>query len=202
MNQRDTSPGTAKGRRAWLLFSLLLPAFASKVVSMQSPASPTQADADTPPYPQESRPYLRVITTPPLRFEDPAPPPDLSARPPSGGPPKLPEKDKSDRGPDVLPPKPIVPEARPMGSTAPTVQGQSGMASSVKLTDTQTDAQTVTPPPAPTPPPILPDDVPSQVKPEDFLPYFQYPGSGRQNRGGDAPPQPLPRSTASYIQSE
>jgi hypothetical protein len=51
---------------------------------------------------------------------------------------------------------------------------------------------------------ILPDDVPSQVHAEDFLPYFQYPGAGRQGRGEGQPPAApsLPRSTATYTQGE
>jgi hypothetical protein len=58
-------------------------------------------------------------------------------------------------------------------------------------------------PAGPPPPAILPDDVPAQVRPEDFLPYFQYPGAAPRGRGAEAPPAPpLPVSTATYIQSE
>src|SRR5271170_2003210 len=93
MNQRVTSPGTAKGRRAWLFLSLLLPAVASKV-STQNSSAPIRADSEAPPYSrQNSRPYLRVVAAPALRFEDLPPPPDLSVHPPAGAPPKVPEKD-------------------------------------------------------------------------------------------------------------
>jgi hypothetical protein len=64
---------------------------------------------------------------------------------------------------------------------------------------------------APTPPPppaaILPDDVANKVRPEDYLPYFQFPGvdspSNDVNAPGQAPasqsaPKTLPPSSASY----
>jgi hypothetical protein len=189
MNQRVTSPGTANGRRAWLFFSLLLPALASKV-STQHPSPPIQADSDAPPYPQnDSRPYLRVISTPPLRFEDLLPPPDLSVRPPAGAPPKFPAKEKT--GPDVvLPPKP------PAAAAA--------AAASAKANEIHAGSTTAAAPAPPVPSAILPDDVPSQVRAEDFLPYFQYPGAGRRVRGEGQPPAApsLPASTATYTQGE
>jgi hypothetical protein len=186
MNQRVTSPGTATGRRAWLFLSLLLPAFAGKV-NTPNAAPLIRADADAPPYPQDSRPYLRVINSPPLRFEDPPPPPDLAVRPPAGGPPKLPETEKDKTGPDVVLPK------RPPPAMAAAAVAEA------KADEIHAAAPVVVPPPA-----ILPDDVPSQVRPEDFLPYFQYPGMGRRSRGADAPPAnpPLPTSTATYNQEQ
>lgn len=57
--------------------------------------------------------------------------------------------------------------------------------------------------------PILPDDARPTVRPEDFLPYFQYPGSGSKSGGviiinpvPATPPAPgtLPPSSATYIQ--
>jgi hypothetical protein len=187
MNQRVTSPGTATGRRAWLFLSLLLPAFAGKV-NTPNAAPLIRADADAPPYPQDSRPYLRVINSPPLRFEDLPPPPDLAVRPPASGPPKLPEteKDKDKTGPDVVLPKRVSPAKA------------AAAAAEAKANEIHVAAPVVIPPPA-----ILPDDVPSQVRPEDFLPYFQYPGMGRRARS-DAPAAnpPPPASTATYNQEQ
>jgi hypothetical protein len=158
----------------------MLPAFASKM-NQPDYSSPVRADSDTPPYPQNSRPYLRVISTPGLRFEDLPPPPDLSVRPPAGGPPKLPETKAGTSTVDAGPPKPApnkpaAPAKAPDNHPAPTVA---------------------------TPPPILPDDAPSQVRAEDFLPYFQYPGASRRTRGADASNSiPTPPSTATYNQEQ
>jgi hypothetical protein len=188
MNQRVTSPGTAKGRRAWLFLSLLLPAVASKVSTQNSP-TPIRADSEVPPYSRQgSRPYLRVVAAPFLRFEDLPPPPDLSVHPPAGAPPKVPEKDKS--SPDVVLPKPV-PRNAESASRPNEIRTASAAAAAPPA------------PAAPTPPPILPDDVPIQVRPEDFLPYFQYPGMSRRVRGeGPAPAAPsLPASSATYEQS-
>jgi hypothetical protein len=63
--------------------------------------------------------------------------------------------------------------------------------------------------PGKTPPPILPDDTRPKVRAEDFLPFFQFPGSASAN--GDvtvvapvpssAPTAaPLPASSATYRQ--
>jgi hypothetical protein len=182
---------TAKGHGAWLFLTLLLPAFASKVGSQNS--LPTiQMDSDKAPYPQHSRPYLRVVAAPPLRFDDPEPPPDLSARPPAGGPPKLPEKDSAK--PDVILPKPA-PAAQSAASTL-TIESHVGVA---PVAPTATAA-----PAAPSSLPILPDDARSQVRAEDFLPYFQYPGAARSGRAGEASPSssapPLPASSATYTE--
>jgi hypothetical protein len=189
MNQRVTSPGTAKGRRAWLFLSLLLPAVASKV-STQNSSAPIRADSEIPPYPRESsRPYLRVVAAPALRFEDLPPPPDLSVHPPAGAPPKVAEKDKTT--PDVVLPKPV-PHAADSAAKATEIRVASAASAEPAM------------PAAPTPPRILPDDVPIQVRPEDFLPYFQYPGMNRRIRGEGAPPgtPTLPASSATYEQND
>jgi hypothetical protein len=189
MNQRVKSPATAKGRRAWIFLSLLLPAFASKV-STQNSMSPL---LDTNPhYPPNTHPYLHVVMPAALRFEDAEPPPDLVARPPAGAPPKPHEKDNAK--PDVVLPKPAA-------TAAPAPAPVPAKANEVPAPVTAAPAT----PAVQTPPPILPDDVPTQVRPEDFLPYFQYPGSARRGRG-DAPPPPasppLPVSTATYTEGQ
>jgi len=181
MNHRVAPPGTAKGRWAWLFLSILLPALANRV-STQATSSPNAlGEASYPLMPQRGpRPYLSVIGPPPLRFEDIFPPPDVSANPPAGAPPKLPEKAKA-ADTDVVLPKPAPP---PVVVAAP------------KPTETH-----AAPPAAPAAPRILPDDVPAQVHPEDFLPYFQYPGAGPKGRSAEAhPAPPLPVSTATYTQ--
>jgi len=162
--------------------SLLLPALASKV-STQTTSSPNPVEEPGPYDPQSGpQPYLTAVGPPPLRFEDVLPPPDLSTYLPAGAPPKVPEKPKDSPERDVILPKPAPAASSP----------------SPKSHDIQAG-----PPPAPTPAPILPDDVPAQVRPEDFLPYFQYPGAGPRGRSAETPPAPpLPRSTATYTQGQ
>ena len=94
-------------------------------------------------------------------------------------PPKLPEKVVKTDDQDIIVPKPA--PAAPAAAT--------------KVIESH-------PAPAAPPAPILPDDVPAQVRPEDFLPYFQYPGAGPRGRAETPPAPPLPRSTATYTQSQ
>lgn len=183
MIQRVTIPATAKGRRAWLFLSILIPALASKV---DPPAPSPQGDRPLPAgAPVAASPYLQVVAPPVLRFEDAAPPPDLSAHPPAGAPPKP----SRSPGPDViLAPKPAAAAAV---VAAPQLAPQNA---AVRIVPVPAAASA----PAAPPPPILGDDASPAVKPEDFLPYFQYPGAGpgapRQQ------PAPMPRSTATYNQ--
>jgi len=138
------------------------------------------AVAGTPFDPRDgTRPYLRVVATTPLRFQDPAPPPDLSAHPPAGAPPKPVGAAKTEPGPDAILPKVAPPPPAPVKTAAPAAA----------------------PAGAPPAPPILQDDVPPPVHPEDFLPYFQYPEAGV--REPSAPPsadRALPPSSATYHQ--
>jgi hypothetical protein len=54
------------------------------------------------------------------------------------------------------------------------------------------------------PSPILPDDMRREVRPEDLLPFFQYPRNGGAVIGVPVPAQPalptLPPSSATYRQ--
>jgi hypothetical protein len=162
--------------------SILLPALASKV-STQTTSSPNPfREGSYPPAPQEdSRAYLSVIGPPPLRFEDVFPPPDLSTLLPAGAPPKPSEAEKSKSVEKDV----ILPKAAPVIVAAAPKAGESHPA-----------------PTAPIPAAILPDDVPVAVRPEDFLPYFQYPGAGPRGRSETPPAPSLPVSTATYIQTQ
>lgn len=131
----------------------------------------------------ETRPYVMAIGSPMLRFADALPPLDLSIRQPGGAP--VPPPAKPTEHPEaqaIAEPAPIpLPEAY-VEIGAPVVKNAA-------------------------PPPILPDDTRPKVRPEDFLPYFQFPAA----HPGDAtvivpatltPPTPgtqLP-STATYRQ--
>jgi hypothetical protein len=103
----------------------------------------------------------------------------------------VPEKDKTT--PDVVLPKPVLRTSESAGKP-----NEIRVASAASAASAAPMA-----PAAPTPPPILPDDVPIQVRPEDFLPYFQYPGMSRRVRGEGPPPAApsLPASSATYEQN-
>ncbi len=177
MNQRVSPPGTAKGRRAWLFLSLLLPALASKV-STQATSLPLPGPAPLVPE-QSDRPYLALVGPPPLRFEDLLPPPDLSTHPAAGAPPKVSEAEETVAK--------AVMKAASIASapTRPTTAKAAPAASAAKV---------------PTVAPILSDDVPAQVRPEDFLPYFQFPGSSGGADSAPTAPRSIPPSSATYTQ--
>jgi hypothetical protein len=151
--------------------------------------------AAPPSYTSASRPYLAVLGVTPLRVADAVPPPDLSSRPGRAAPPKPGAEEAADVTPAIAKQEPTAP-AVPDLALAPASE--------------PVRAPAETTPAAPkTPPPILVDDVRPRVKPEDFLPFFIFPGSGGQ---GDpnvtvpmalpTPPTPgtLPPSSATYRQ--
>lgn len=167
----------------WLLPAVVAPA-----------ASPGAAPSS---YTSASRPYLAVLGVTPLRVADAVPPPDLSSRPGRAAPPKPGAEETADVTPAIAKPE----------STAPTVPDLS--LALAPAPDPVLAPAEATPAPPKTPPPILVDDVRPRVKPEDFLPFFIFPGSGGQ---GDpnvtvpmalpTPPTPgtLPPSSATYRQ--
>jgi hypothetical protein len=145
-------------------------------------------------------PYLPVLGVLPLRFQEPTPPPDLVTRPPAAAPPQpaLSSTENSvaaDNAAALARSTPVVPPPAPEVAPAPVAN--------------KTPAETPAPP-AKTPPAILPDEAHPAVRPEDFLPYFQIPGSAKQP--GDvtllvpaapAAPAPatIPPSSATYTQT-
>jgi hypothetical protein len=187
MNYRVSTPATAKGRRAWLFLSLLLPALASKVTTPNATVPSQSGDGRN----SKSLPYLRFIGPPPLRFQDALPPPDLSVRPPPGAPPKL--EEKAARYQQA--------ENADAAKSAPVVAATTEPAPVLKPVAVSEQADGPAPAPSAAPvQPILPDDVQSKVKPEDFLPFFQYPGAGSGEPPVPPAPGTLPPSTATYKQ--
>jgi len=175
MNSRVAAFSPVGKRRAWLGLTLLLPAMVTEV------ARTTGA----------SLPYLPYIGPPPLRFQEARPPPELSVRPPTGDPPKAGEKSSStsNRAPG---PPPIAVAAPP---AAPAVKVKSEVTSAEKSLDRPVIPEG--------PPPLLPDDAGAKVRPEDFLPFFQFPGANNPKPKPatvPAPPSPgvLPPSSATY----
>lgn len=194
MNHRDSTQPLAAARTALRTLSLLLLPTLAPHSADALPRSHSPAAAKSP------APYLPVIGAPHLRFLEAAPPPDLVARPPAAAPPQ--------------------PALTPAENTV----AADNATAARSVTTPETPAETTPPtdpidPPAAAPsaessgnsaPPILPDDARPQVRPEDFLPYFQIPGSAQ--KAGDvtllvpapfsAPTgAPLPPSSATYTQT-
>ena len=196
MNHREPPLLPAGARRALRYLSLLLlPALAPKSAhslphSRPVPGAPANLGGDEP------APYLPLLGALPLRFQSAPPPPDLTTRPAAAAPPV---------------PAPSPTESSVAQANAAAVQPAAAtkrVADETPLADLKPRE---TPPPAkPVPPPILPDDARQAIRPEDFLPYFQIPGSAKQP--GDvnvivpaalaAPaPAPLPPSSVIYTQT-
>jgi hypothetical protein len=150
-------------------------------------------------------PYLAAVGPLPLRFQTLPPPPDLTVRPAAAAPP-LPTSDHADapvasKRSDESPASAITSP----NALAAAKRGEGGLSSSPAPAD-QT-APTKAPPSS-----ILPDDARPSIRPEDFLPYFQIPGSGKPGdvnllvpasilQGAPAA-APIAPSSATYTQSK
>jgi hypothetical protein len=189
MNFRAHQPRPAGARWAAIRLVLgLLPVMATSALSM----APETAG---------SRPYLVVTGTVPLRFEEPMPPPppDQIVRPPAGAPPHPAIPSSSTVEPE--PAKESTPEGANPSGAADTTGSPESSASSPPLDATSTPVPKEKPPP----PAILPDDTRPRVRAEDFLPFFQFPGSAANPNDvtlAPAPPTPggQPPSSATYRQ--
>jgi hypothetical protein len=183
---------------------LLLPALVPKSVSGISRNHPNGAAAlDLRHAEPVLLPYLAFVGGPPLRFQEAPPPRDLSTHLAAGAPPH-PAAEAPPDAPAALAasvdPKPAVtvaavPPAPDKATPSPGVPATPETAASLK-----------TPPPS-----ILPDDARPAIRPEDFLPYFQIPGSGKPGgmnllvpvpTSGAPAPALLPPSSATYTQSK
>jgi hypothetical protein len=192
MNHREPPHLPAAARRALHCLSLLLlPAMAPKGADAL-PRNRPGSEGNRPMSPKPAS-YLSVVGAPPLRFQEATPPPDLTTRPPAAAPPQpaLTPTENSVAADNAAAtrsistgPAPAVPELKPAPKEAA--------------------------PASKTPPAILPDDARPTVRPEDFLPYFQIPGSAKH--AGDvtlltpmpstAPaPAAIPPSSATYTQT-
>lgn len=139
-----------------------------------------------------SLPYLRITGALALRFSaPPPPPPDLTTKPAASAPPFPIEAAPMASAPAPLP-----------TTTAPLPEPAAKTPATTTSTPTE-PASVISNPPSE----ILPDDTRPTTRPEDFLPYFQFPGStGDVNVIMPATParQPapgqLPPSSATYTQ--
>jgi hypothetical protein len=188
MNHRETPQIPAATRRAFFCLSLMLsmamtPKGAHALPRLRLAAAGTTTWAG-------QRPYLLVTGSIPLRIQPAptrlAPTPDEAAASPSN----VAAADASAAAPSNVAPA----ESTPMA---------------INLTGEEKPAAPATAP-AKTPAPILSDDARPTVRPEDFIPYFQIPGSARHPSdvtllipAPKAPPAPasLPPSSATYTQT-
>jgi hypothetical protein len=196
MNHRDLPHSAAGVRKALRYLSLLLlPTLVPKNVSGVSRLRSTSgAPANLQDMEPRLLPYLPALGSPPLRFQIPPPPPDLTTRPAAAAPPS-PAVMHREEPPAPAGPKPAL-----------TTAAQAAPAE----TPANPDQPASTPAKAP-PPSIIPDDARPAIRPEDFLPYFQIPGSAKLPgdvnllvpalRGAPAP-APLAPSSATYTQSK
>jgi hypothetical protein len=189
MNQRVTAPTTAGRRRVWPSITLLLSALALEIAQTTAPTLLAKERFSPGPGTGESLPYLCFVGPPPLRFQEAVSQPDPGGRPLGGMPPGIGVKTEAETTRTLAPVLPAV-------------------ASSAIATAGKQEAEDTGKPPAlvaapPGPPSILPDDAGPKARPEDFLPFFQFPGA--KAHGSDpvaVPPAPgtLPPSTATYEQ--
>lgn len=183
MNQSAHPPRPADAR--WAGLRLVLCLLPGAAISAPSVAPETIGPAN--------RPYLAVVGAPALRFGEAPPPPPLWVRPVAGAPPTLPS------------------ESAPAATNA--IDAPTEPASeNIPTTPASTADVIVLPggtPPAKSPPPILPDDTRPKVRAEDFLPFFQFPGTASSASDvtvvtpavpGAPAPAPMPRSSATYRQ--
>ena len=146
-------------------------------------------------------PYLPVTGAPPLRFQEVAPPPDLVTQPAAAAPPT----------PALTPTEASVAQANAAAARSATItESPEPVAPAPESVEPAPIKATPATPPAKIPAAILPDNARPSVRPEDFLPYFQIPGSAQNPadvtllvpvpRSAPAP-APLPPSSATYTQS-
>lgn len=188
--RRHRLPGR-HGSLVHCLVLALLPSLGLAATVMRGPrhlpdGSPSSANPSNPK--PANLPYLVAMGTPPLRFQPLPPPPDLITQPPAAAPPvpggPLEEVAAVNRDSAIqLPPAPVT-----------------------ETPDLQTPPEEEKPIKA-KPLRIIPDDAPREIRPEDVLRFFQFPGKP----GTDTPPvsepftppQPstLPPSSATYRQT-
>jgi len=187
MNFRANKPYMVCLRKVWYYCCFgFVPALAGKTIEryyadMGKGAAPIELEQLGP-----SHPYLKVIGSPPLRFEEPPLPLGPTEQTPVAPPPNpaTVPRPAAARSAGAPPPPP----AKPSAPGGPKPDSASG--------DTVTSAGPASHDQAL--PSIIPDEMRPRVRPEEFLPFFQMPGSGQ----GDAPspeaPPTLPPSSATY----
>ena len=171
------------------MFALLLPPLSTGVSQdLRTPFS-RPGDTELPEAEAGSQPYLRAIGPPPLRF--------------------LELEVQSRIAPPISPTLSVgaLPTAGKRGDSSQPAAAKDARAPAVATTAQAPQRQEIQVASRPAPPPIVPDEAAGRVKPEDFLPFFQYPGGQRPGQPDEpakasSPPTPgqLPPSSATYRQ--
>lgn len=183
------APSGLRGAGHWL-FLLLLATLATE--GSEGRTRPRSAGSQRDALDQSS--YLPAIGACPLRFAAEPPPPDLSLRQSPAAGPKNPDPTVADFTPAEPPPEIVTKETEEVAATP--VQAETKPSDVV--------------PAKPAPSPVLRDELRPRIRPDDFLPFFQVPGS--LNGRGEvifsvpapalpAAPAPLPASSATYTQT-
>jgi len=195
MNHREPPHLPVENRKTFHYVALLLLPTLAPIIALAS--GRVRSNGHQSARLDESVPYLQSVGAPPIRFRERTPPPAQIPPPALLGMAVRLDGDSlvgaTDR-PDVIVARPTAPPDDPseMAETAPTKP----IVPAVK--------------PPPPPPSIIPDDTRPTVRPEDFLPFFQLPGSASAPGGvGVFVPVPaaaseavrLPPSTANYRQT-
>jgi len=179
------------GRSVRCLALVLLPALVAEggqaaSTGRDAACSPPESCPELPePY---SAPYLTVVGPPPMRFREPPAPPSFELEPVAAGPAQMEES---------MPVAPAAAGGRLDASqpTAASVKSPSKSPASSATAGRSEEGE---------PPMILPDDLRRDVRPEDLMPFFQYPRNGGAANGIPGPAQPatptLPPSSATYRQ--
>lgn len=200
MNHREHQRGPKSGRRALQCLALLLSAFATENLPA---AGRPRTGTGVPIGPAGAGPtaYLPVLGAPTLRFAEVAPPPDLVARPPAGAPPR----------PALTVTEASVAQANAAAAQSTTIRTGTPPPPAPATPEASPSPGPAHEPEKPAPSAILPDEIRPQVRPEDFLPFFQVPGSATQPgdvtlvvpvpRSVPTPPA-LPPSSATYTQTQ
>ena len=191
MTSRTHTLLTGLGRFVRCLTLVLLPALVAEGGQAGSagrdPVGAPPESSPESPYPY-SMPYLAVVGPPPMRFREPPAPPSFELEPVAAGPAQLEE---------IMPVSPAAVGER-VGSSSPMAASSK---SSSPNSPSSSAAAAAKRPEETEPSSILPDDMRREVRPEDLLPYFQYPRNGGGVPGVPVPPQPtLPPSSATYRQ--
>jgi hypothetical protein len=191
MTSRSHTLLTGLGRFVRCLTLVLLPALVAEGgqagANSRDPANAPPESSPDSSYPY-SMPYLAVVGPPPMRFHQPPAPPSFELEPVAAGPAQLEE---------LMPASPAAARDR--------VDASQTLAASAKTSSkSPSSSDAVKRPEDIEPSSILPDDTRRDVRPEDLLPYFQYPRNDRAVIGVPVPPTPaqptLPPSSATYRQ--
>lgn len=140
-----------------------------------------------------SRPYLAVIGPSQLRFQEAAPTSNLSARLPAGAPPLLANKTPSSDEDETEETEAV--ETSHSSDLAPEIQSADHVSPTAVHQEKANPAYKR----------ILPDESRPKVRAEDFLPFFEFPGTKSNPNDVSLTPTPpapgqLPPSSATYRQ--